>query len=154
MLRPHKRRGIARGPGAGARTAVHVHTPGRRNQSPSIRRLRRGEVNSSTILVGMGILLVIAAAVWFSWQRTAAELGEQQLELPMVCAECGHVFIVSYDEMMDMASKARKMEAPEAGFDLNSPVGICPQCGKLAVYRAYRDPQTDQVILPEFVTGK
>ena len=148
------RGGTGRGRIAGQRAAIHLHTLGRSGR-PLLRGwLRRGEVNYSVILLGLAVSLLIGAAVWFSWRQAADEMGEPELHIPMICAECGHSFTVSYEGLLALGKEARQKGAEGVGDDLRKPAGFCPKCGKLALYRAGKDRQTGKLMLPESVAGQ
>jgi hypothetical protein len=93
--------------------------------------------------------VLLGCAVWLAFGRAKVQSGEGQLDIPLICAGCGHSFGVDYDGLMRFIAEAIKkgLANPGAG---QAPVGFCPKCNKPSLYRAEEDPQTGKAVLPDF----
>lgn len=107
-------------------------------------------MNESKRTIGLVVMSValLACAAWLAFGRTRVQSGEGQLEIPLICAECGHSLDVDYNGLIQLTS-----EAVEKGLanpaSPRAPVGFCPNCGKPSLYRAEEDPQTGKPFLPK-----
>jgi DNA-directed RNA polymerase subunit RPC12/RpoP len=99
------------------------------------------------IAVAAVVLTVICAAAWFMHRRAQAGSGEQDMELTMICAACGHTFGTTYAKMPELVTAARARGFPQIGSDMNGPVGVCPSCGKPAVFRSSRCPHCGKPVV-------
>ncbi len=102
-----------------------------------------------TVGVVLVCVLLLGGAVWFSFGRVRVQSGEGQLDIPLICAACGHSLSVDFDGLTRFISEASQkgLANPGAG---QAAIGLCPKCGKPTLYRAEEDPQTGKPVLPEF----
>jgi hypothetical protein len=117
----------------------------------SLQQLASENMNQSKRTVGLAILSVslLACAAWLAFGRATVQSGEGRLDIPLMCADCGHSLEVDYDGLIQLTS-----EAIEKGLanppSQQAPMGFCPKCAKPALYRADEDPQTGQPVLPGY----
>lgn len=99
--------------------------------------------------IGLIVLSValFGCAGWLAFGRVKVQSGEGQLDIPLICAGCGHGLSVDYDGLVRFMSEAvsKGLANPGAG---QSPIGFCPKCNQPTFYRAEEDPQTGKPVLP------
>lgn len=114
-----------------------------KHYSMNVATFRRG-FTGSQILMALGGAILAILVIMYSVRGVSQNSGERELELPMVCASCYHAFVLTHDEMIEMVNQA------PPGQGRHHPMGICPECGKLAVYRAHFCPECHTPIPPEY----
>ncbi len=104
----------------------------------------------------VGGAIIIVGVAWLSWRSADARSGEQDLSMTLICAACGRVHPTTFTGMTELVQTAYDQGYREAGQTPRSALGLCPGCGKLALYRAEACPQCGQPVAPAFarVDGK
>lgn len=118
-----------------------------RQQAAALWAGRAGLHESKAFLV-VGTAVALAVIVILSVRDATSRTGEHDFDYPMVCAECGRRFSLSREAMFDAVAAARNKGFATAGQDPFAPVGICPKCGKFALYRAKACPKCGKLLVP------
>ena len=105
----------------------------------------------SSLLVVLCVLAV-GGLVWLLWGQAVKQTGEQELDIELICAACGHTQAVTYDGLLDLMAEAKRKGLAEAGAARETPIGFCPQCGKAALFRPRECRNCGKPMAPAFVT--
>ncbi len=109
---------------------------------------RRGQINSTMVLGIIGGAIIIVGVAWLSWRSASGGSGEQDLPMTLICAACGHAVPTTFTGMTQLVQTAYDQGHTEAGQTPRSPLGLCPKCGKLTLYRAEPCPKCGQPMVP------
>ena len=107
-----------------------------------------GGTSRTVVLLVAGVGIGLGGIVWLSLRHAIAQVGEQELNLTVVCAACGHVFGVSHDGLAELANQACAKGVKGIGSGPGTPLGVCPKCGKAAVYRASQCSKCGKPVAP------
>lgn len=107
------------------------------------------------LLVG-GVTGTLLCILLVSLRQATPGAREADFDVTLVCAACGEAFGATREETFDLIDRARSAGHRNVGTGVDQPLGLCPKCGKAAVYRARECPRCGKPVPPGFaaVDGK
>lgn len=107
------------------------------------------------LLVG-GVAGALLCILLVSLRQATPRAREADFDVTLVCAACGEAFGATREETFDLIDRARSAGHRDVGTGADQPLGLCPKCGKAAVYRARECPRCGKPVPPGFaaVDGK